>query len=119
TSGTEPTPKKKNGHGNHISSVPGPRPIASLQWRTRARVAGQVKTIRVQPLSEVPTIECVVADGSGEAITFVFLGRRSIAGLRNGTRMVAEGMAGKHKGKLAMINPSYEVLYSGSPEEGA
>ena len=24
--------------------------------------------------------------------------------------MVAEGMVGKHKGKLAMINPSYELL---------
>ena len=52
----------------------------------------------------------------GEAITFVFLGRRSIAGLRSGTQMVAEGMVGKHKGKLAMINPSYEVLISGSSE---
>ena len=90
-----------------------------MQWRTRARVAGRVKTIRVQPLSEVPTIECIVADDSGEAITFVFLGRRSIAGLRSGTQMVAEGMVGKHKGKLAMINPSYEVLISGSTEDGA
>ena len=85
---------------------------------TRARVAGRVKTIRVQPLSEVPTIECVVADDSGEAITFVFLGRRSIGGLRSGTQMVAEGMVGKHKGKLAMINPSYEVVASASGDEG-
>ena len=115
----EPTPKKKGHHGRHASLVPGTQPIASLQWRTRARVAGRVKTIRVQPLSEVPTIECVVVDDSGEAITFVFLGRRSIGGLRSGTQMVAEGMVGKHKGKLAMINPSYEVLFSGSGEEDA
>ena len=66
-----------------------------------------------------PTIECVVADDSGEAITFVFLGRRSIAGLRSGTQMVAEGMVGKHKGKLAMINPSYEVLVSALASEDA
>ena len=79
----------------------------------------RVKTIRVQPLSEVPTIECVVVDDSGEAITFVFLGRRSIAGLRSGTQMIAEGMIGKHKGKLAMINPSYEVFSSGSGDENA
>ena len=82
------------------------------------RGRGRVKTIRVQPLSEIPTIECVLVDDSGEAITFVFLGRRTIAGLRSGTQMVAEGMVGKHKGKLAMINPSYEVLFSGSGEEG-
>jgi amino acid transporter len=111
--------RKKGAAKSVSSSVPGTQPIASLQWRTRARVAGRVKTIRVQPLSEVPTIECVVADDSGEAITFVFLGRRSIAGLRSGTQMVAEGMVGKHKGKLAMINPSYEVLISESSEDGA
>ena len=111
-------PVRKKG-GRIDAPVPGTEAIAGLHWRARARVAGRVKTIRVQPLSEVPTIECVVMDGSGEAITFVFLGRRSIAGLRNGTKIVAEGMVGKHKGKLAMINPSYEVLYSGSPEEGA
>jgi amino acid transporter len=110
--------RKKGGGRPASTTVPGTQPIASLRWRTRARVAGRVKTIRVQPLSEVPTIECVVADDSGEAITFVFLGRRSIAGLRSGTQMVAEGMVGKHKGKLAMINPSYEVLVSAS-EEGA
>ena len=52
----------------------------------------------------------MLVDGSGEAITFVFLGRRSIAGLRSGTQMVAEAMVGKHKGKLAMINPCYELL---------
>jgi amino acid transporter len=102
-----------------LTPVPGAQPIASLQWRTRACVAGRVKTIRVQPLSDVPTIECVVADDSGEAITFVFLGRRSIAGLRNGTQIVAEGMVGKHKGKLAMINPSYEVRHSGLSEDGS
>jgi amino acid transporter len=109
---------RKKGTGRPASNaVPGTQPIASLRWRTRARVAGRVKSIRVQPLSEVPTIECVVMDDSGEAITFVFLGRRSIAGLRSGTHMVAEGMVGKHKGKLAMINPSYEVLVSGSAED--
>ena len=111
--------RKKAGGRPTSSPVPGTQPIASLQWRTRARVAGRVKTIRVQPLSEVPTIECVVADDSGEAITFVFLGRRSIAGLRSGTRMAAEGMVGKHKGKLAMINPSYEVFVSSPSGEDA
>ena len=92
-------------HGRQASSVPGAQPIASLQWRTRARVAGRVKTIRVQPLSEVPTIECVVADGSGEAITFVFLGRRSIAGLRNGTLMVGRGNGRQAQGQARHDQP--------------
>jgi hypothetical protein len=69
-----------------------------------------VKSLRVQPLADVPALECVVADGSGEAITLVFLGRRSIAGLRSGSQIVAEGMVGKHRGKLAIINPAFELV---------
>ena len=90
-------------------SAPGVTPISALRWRDLARVAGKVKTVRVQPWADVPTLECVLVDGSGEAITLVFLGRRSIPGIRNGTHMVAEARVGKHEGKLAMINPSYEL----------
>jgi amino acid transporter len=90
-------------------SVPGATPIALLQWRHPARVAGRVKTLRVQPWSGVPTLQCVLVDGSGESIILVFLGRRSIPGIRNGTQMVAEAMVGKHDGRLAMINPTYEL----------
>ncbi len=93
-----------------MPAVPGAQPIASLQWRSRTRVAGRVKSMRVKPLSDVPTVECVIADASGEAVTLVFLGRRSLAGIHSGTLVSAEGMVGKHKGRLAMINPSYEVL---------
>ena len=69
-----------------------------------------MKTVRVQPLSDVPTVQCVLVDGSGQAITLVFLGRRSISGLRSGSMLTAEGMVGKHRGKLAMINPAFELL---------
>ena len=85
----------KPGNGSSARPlVPGTRPIASLQWRTRARVAGRIKSIRVQPLSDVPTVECVIADGSGEAVTLVFLGRRTVAGLHSGT-LVSRGGNGR------------------------
>ena len=92
---------------------PGPReaqPISALRWRSRAKVAGRIKTVRVQPLSDVPSVQCVLVDGSGQAITLVFLGRASISGLRSGSMLIAEGMVGKHRGKLAMINPAFELL---------
>jgi hypothetical protein len=88
----------------------GTEPISRLQWRSRAAVVGRLKSMRVQSRDDVPTLECVLVDGSGEAITLVFLGRRSIAGLQSGTQLVAQGMIGKHKGRLAMINPEYELL---------
>jgi amino acid transporter len=99
--------------------LPGMEPIARLQWRARVQIAGRVKSIRVQPLASVPTLECVLVDGSGEAITLVFLGRRSIAGLQSGTVLRAEGMVAKHKGKLSIINPAYELLSAAEPGAGA
>jgi amino acid transporter len=92
-------------------------PIAELEWRTRARVAGRVKTLRLQPRSEVPTLECILVDQSGASITLVFLGRRSIAGIRSGSYVAADGMVGKHQGKLALINPLYELVGNGHDQK--
>jgi hypothetical protein len=115
------TPKNgREGRGHRPSSpdlstiplptIDGVTPISALQWRRTARVAGRVKTLRVQPWSGVPTLECVLVDNSGESIVLVFLGRRSIPGVRSGTLMAVESAVGKHHGMLAMINPLYELL---------
>jgi amino acid transporter len=90
--------------------VPGTMPISELTWRTRARIAGRVKTLRVQPWAHAQSLECVLVDRSGHAVILVFLGRRSISGIRSGSILVADGMVGKHHGKLAIINPTYELL---------
>jgi hypothetical protein len=99
-----------------VPDVPGATPISELRWRQRARVAGRVKTLRVQPMSGVPSLECTLVDASGEALLVVFLGRRSIGGIETGTRMIVEGTVGKHRDRLAMINPLYELL---SPAQGS
>ncbi len=93
-----------------VTNVPPTTPIAALAWRKRAVVAGRVRSLRLQPRSEVPTLECVLVDESGATITLVFLGRRSISGVRSGSHLMADGMVGKYEGKLAMINPIYELL---------
>ena len=118
-----PEHKAHGGHGpsQGVDVVPvlasGVTPIAQLQWRRHARVAGRVKTLRVQPWGHVPSLECVLVDGSGQALTLVFLGRRSIAGVRSGTQLVAEARVGKHQGKLAMINPIYELISAVEPAD--
>jgi hypothetical protein len=103
--------------GIALPTIGGVTPIAALEWRCHARIAGRVKTMRVQPWSGVPTLECVLLDNSGEAITLVFLGRRTIPGMRSGTLMSAEATVGKHRGMLAMINPLYELLSASEPSE--
>jgi hypothetical protein len=100
-----------------LPTIDGLTPISALQWRRTARVAGRVKTLRVQPWSGVPTLECVLCDNSGESIVLVFLGRRSIPGVRSGTLMAVESAVGKHHGMLAMINPLYELLSVSEPSE--
>ncbi len=102
-----------------LPTLDGMTPISALQWRRSARIAGRVTTLRVQPWSGVPTLECVLSDSSGEAITLVFLGRRSIPGVRSGTLMSVEARVGKHHGRLAMINPLYEILSVTEPGEPA
>ena len=84
-------------------------PIASVAYRQRARVAGKIKSLRIQPWAGVATLECVIVDGTG-GINLVFLGRKHVAGLAGGVRLVAEGTVGDHGGKLAILNPLYRIL---------
>ncbi|HEY7107367.1 MAG TPA: amino acid permease [Acidimicrobiia bacterium] len=102
----------KNGH--HEVDVHGPLPddrtrIAGVHHRQRTRVAGRVSSVRVQPQAGVNTLECTLTDETG-GLVLVFLGRKSIAGITVGTRLVATGTVGDHRGHLAMLNPTYEIL---------
>lgn len=72
-------------------------------------VAGRVRSLRVQPWGAAPTLECTLVDPTG-GVAVVFLGRRSVAGVRPGTRLVASGIVGAHDGRLAIVNPAYRLL---------
>ncbi len=88
--------------------------IASLGRRGPARVAGRIHSMTVQPWGSAPTLECEVTDDTGR-ITVAFLGRRQIAGVEPGSRVVLEGTVSERRGRLTMINPTYELLPSGDP----
>ncbi len=89
--------------------VPGCSRIGDARWRKQVRLAGRVRSIRVAALHDAPTVELVIADGTG-AISVVFLGRRSIAGVSVGTNLTVEGRVGIHNARLAILNPPYELL---------
>jgi amino acid transporter len=96
-------------------SLPSDRvPINTVQFRHRARVAGKVYSIRVQPWSGVATLEVTLIDESG-ALAIVFLGRKSLAGVKAGTALAVEGMVGEHRGQMAILNPIYEILVDPAP----
>jgi hypothetical protein len=99
-----------NANGVDPSELPSTRtPIASVGQRQRVVVAGKIHTVRVQPWGGVPNLECTLVDDSGSML-LVFMGRRSIAGLKTGTKLTASGVVGEHHGRPAILNPVYELL---------
>jgi amino acid transporter len=92
-----------------IPVVPGTTPLGDVAHRRRTRVAGRVRTVKVKAWSGVPAYECTLVDATG-ALVIVFLGRKSVAGIGPGTRLIAEGAIGTYQGRLAMLNPAYELL---------
>ena len=99
--------------------VAGAVPIADLRFRRPAKVAGRLRSVRIQPWSDVPSLEGTLIDASGGEVLLVFLGRREIPGIRTGTQLVAQGMVGDRRGRLAMLNPDYELLSVPESEQGA
>jgi amino acid transporter len=89
--------------------LPGTIPIAEATWRKRVRVAGRVRSVRVPTAQARANLQCVLADDTG-AILLVFQGRRSIAGLGQGARLIASGMVGSWEGQRAILNPDYELI---------
>ena len=84
-------------------------PIGEAEWRHRVRVAGRVKSVRVQPRAGTSNLECVLADDSGKLL-LVFQGRRRIPGIQPGARLVVEGMVGDWARRQAILNPDYELI---------
>jgi len=83
-------------------------PIAEAQFRERVKVRGRVRSLRVRPWADSPTLEVVLVDETG-GITVVFLARRRIGGIHPGAVMSVEGMVGAHERRLAILNPEYEL----------
>jgi hypothetical protein len=92
-----------------LGGVPGTTPIADLEVRKKARVAGRVRSVTVKPWGDTASLQVELTDDHG-VLTCVFLGRRQIAGLAPGSRIVAEGTVAELRGHPGMINPDYEFI---------
>lgn len=91
-------------------SLEGVIPIADVVWREHVKVAGRVKALRIQPWAEqIASLELTLADSTG-GLTVVFMGRRTLGGVRLGTHLVVDGMASESHGLLTILNPAYQLL---------
>jgi amino acid transporter len=95
--------------GTPIARVDRPTPIIDAHWRDRVRIVGHVRSVRVAPQHDAPTLELVLVDDTA-AVSVVFLGRRELAGVGVGSHMEVEGTVGLHKSRLALLNPTYRLL---------
>jgi len=107
--GPAPDPSGPLDVGGVAVAVNGRTAIIHAHWRERVTVVGRVRSLRVAPQHDAPTLELVLVDDTG-AISVVFLGRRALAGVEVGSRMVVEGTVGVHKARLALLNPTYRLV---------
>jgi hypothetical protein len=87
----------------------GATPVADLEPRQRAVVAGRLHTVVLRTDGRSPSVEAELIDGTGQ-VALVWMGRRRIVGLEAGTRLVARGrVARTGDGRLVIYNPTYEL----------
>ena len=83
--------------------------IADSETRTRTKIAGEIKRMRIKPRSGIPSVELVINDGTGEA-TVIFSGRRSIPGVDHGKCIMVDGVPHRHGARTVILNPAYTLL---------
>ncbi len=83
--------------------------IGDVAWRSRVRVAGRIRSLRVQTAKGTANLECEITDDTG-ILLLVFQGRPKIPGIEPGARLIVEGMVGSWNRRLAVLNPDYELV---------
>lgn len=85
--------------------------IADTQCRTRTKIAGEIKRMRIKPRSGIPAVEIVINDGTGEA-TVIFSGRKRIPGVEHGKCIMVDGVPHRVGDRTVVLNPAYTLLGS-------
>jgi hypothetical protein len=84
-------------------------PMDHLEARRPARVAGEVRSVRIVPRAGADALEVTVTDGRAQ-VTGVFLGRRKIGGITPGRKLILEGMLVPLGKQRLIYNPTYTLL---------
>ncbi|MBI2709013.1 MAG: OB-fold nucleic acid binding domain-containing protein [Actinobacteria bacterium] len=95
----------------HLRPIPSDRPftpIGDVRWRQWVRIHGRIRSIRIRPWADVPSLELVIEDDTG-GITIAFLGRRHLGGIELGRHLAVEGTVGVHREQLVIMNPVYDL----------
>ena len=88
-------------------------PIADCHDRETVDVVGTLRTVTLRPRGASLTMEADLWDGTGN-VTLIWLGRRDIAGIQPGRRMIVHGRIATVRGDRTIYNPRYELRSSDS-----
>lgn len=84
-------------------------PIVEAPRRTPVLLAGEIQGLQVVPHAGSPSLEVTFSDGSARAVA-VFTGRRKLAGVTCGRRVLVEGVGRDERGRLMVFNPAYTIV---------
>jgi amino acid transporter len=86
-------------------------PIAECTDREIVDVAGTLRSVTLRPRAASLTMEADLWDGTGN-VTLIWLGRRDIAGIQPGRRIIVHGRITNVRGELTIYNPRYHLRSS-------
>jgi len=84
------------------------RKIAGIRPQSQVVITGTIRQTGTITVGSSPAYHFTLVDGSGE-LDALFLGWRTIRGLRPAIRVTVEGRAGTHNGRLTLWNPRYRI----------
>jgi hypothetical protein len=86
-------------------------PIDAVRPREEVAVVGEITSLRIVPHEGSPWLEATISDGTGSIIV-MWTGRRRIAGVAPGKRLVVSGRGAPYgkQGRVRLLNPRYELL---------
>ncbi len=91
------------------SIASGKQAICDLRPQEQVEIKGRIEALTMSPGDEAPKLVARLRDGTG-SIQLVWIGRRHIAGVNAGVVMVVAGTTATYRDKLAIYNPSYELV---------
>lgn len=83
-------------------------PIRALPDRCVVNVHGALRCVTLRPVDGITSLEAELYDGS-DAVTLIWLGRRTIEGVEAGRRLTAHGRIGRRGAERVLYNPRYEL----------